>query len=646
MNRIIILLFVVFVSLFTTLSSSASDIPGGIVYSNGKDAVYYDLGTKESKSLTSDYSQAVVKHPFAISDNGKILIWMQATRIYKRDLPNGIPIAVPVNKANPKKIGKNTFYSSSLTDTVEDMIWQRAENIKNLTVSPDGTRFAFDQPATAIGWVCSNQGNPGSVARLMAAGSYNNFVPTSGDPRFGVLPLFEKINDLFNGIFILSTTANRYSIPTQNPFNPVFGNVVERPPVALFKATYQDLGLPTNSSSMLPIGNGKLGWLSNQGGDNNDSRIYTKSTIKKNASFFTFQKQGGKRVAFIYQIGNQWGPIEIKTVPPENSYLGFEYKAVSFLKKHFPEEYKKPRDLEIQTTFPNVDGLAWKPDGSLTIFSQGKVFMISYSQIDTAFERSSVKMIQNKEDGDKMCPVSMNNILQPKLELIVHEIVGTCFNWVSNTAFLYLGSDNNVYLWDQGNTEKVAEAIGPFCYCNKSPFDNIDSANNVATTADDIDVATPAPISVTTPRYIKKEPWEEILIAQGWQLSETLIGEKFEINGIKIEWLPGDRNNLSKERDIPAVAFRLSLEFPGNPDMETMFIEGEEKGIQNPWEYKFSGHGQSFAWTWDIAGEERATLLVKSGEKSLISIKPIRKKNKSVQFLWKSWAKESPPTLR
>jgi hypothetical protein len=77
-----------------------------------------------------------------------------------------------------------------------------------------------------------------------------------------------------------------------------------------------------------------------------------------------------------------------------------------------------------------------------------------------------------------------------------------------------------------------------------------------------------------------------------------------------------------------------------------MFIEGEEKEIQDPWEYKFNGHGQSFAWVWDIAGEERATLLVKSGEKSLISIKPVKKKNKLIQFLWKSWSKESSPTLR
>jgi hypothetical protein len=43
--------------------AASTVIPGGIVYSNGKDAIFLQLGTKEKFNLTSDLSKAGFKIP-------------------------------------------------------------------------------------------------------------------------------------------------------------------------------------------------------------------------------------------------------------------------------------------------------------------------------------------------------------------------------------------------------------------------------------------------------------------------------------------------------------------------------------------------------------------------------------------------------
>jgi len=118
------------------------------------------------------------------------------------------------------------------------------------------------------------------------------------------------------------------------------------------------------------------------------------------------------------------------------------------------------------------------PDGSLTIFSQGKVFAINAKDILEAFNRSRTELVK-QDDGGVAIRVSNNILVQPKLELVAQNVKGSCFNWVSNSSFLYLAPDNNVYIWMAGVTEKIADAIGPFCYCDKDPFEGTKIASAV-----------------------------------------------------------------------------------------------------------------------------------------------------------------------
>src|SRR3989344_2945241 len=95
MNAKITALFVLFLNFVTFVKA---EIPGGIFYSDGRDAIYYDIATKESKNSTSDLSEAVVKDPFTVSENGTTLVWLQDSKFWLRELPMGTPRTIKVNR--------------------------------------------------------------------------------------------------------------------------------------------------------------------------------------------------------------------------------------------------------------------------------------------------------------------------------------------------------------------------------------------------------------------------------------------------------------------------------------------------------------------------------------------------------------------
>lgn len=478
MNAKTVLLCVCFLffGLCANAYERAQQIPGGIVYSSGKDAVFLKLSTKEKFNLTSDLSEAV-KPPLAVSENGKWLGWFQDFRFHAKELPIGSSRIIRAEVMGSKGDVNSRKGETRTVIGKEDIVWQR--EIRNFSLSPDGARFAFESLHAAPSWMLLDQGNPKSVARAVAAG----IDPLKNDMVFGTLPLYVKKVDSFNGIFYLSITDNRYSPPSTSPFTPAFGNVVEWPPSVLFKATPQDLGFNLDPRTILkPLGHGLLGTGTNGGEVKNDIRVYSSVTVKKNASLLTFQKlraweSGQKKAAFIYQVGSQWGPIEIQTLDEKRQYEKDYHspdRIKSFAKDSVPENYQgKARELEIQTMFPSVEALAWKPDGSLSVFSQGNVFLVDYRQIQSAFDRSHMEMVKDEHDRKRVNPLSANNVLQPQLELVAKGIKGTCFNWVSDYSFIFLGTDNNVYLWNQGSVEKIADSTGEFSYCSLSPLESI-----------------------------------------------------------------------------------------------------------------------------------------------------------------------------
>jgi len=143
----------------------------------------------------------------------------------------------------------------------------------------------------------------------------------------------------------------------------------------------------------------------------------------------------------------------------------------------------------------------------------------------------------------------------------------------------------------------------------------------------------------------KTKHWKEILIEQGWQLLEKPTDKQFDINGVKLLWHPGGKNNLPSEKNMkvgktyyPSTAFHLKLEFPEQlrgMDLGTSLVNAS-KEIKNPWEYKFNGYGLSFGWTHTNIDEERAGVLIKVGD-TFFSVKPMGVVQNEFQFLLKSW---------
>jgi hypothetical protein len=491
--------------------SQSYAIPGGLVYSNGKDAVFLQPDTGKKYILTYSAKNAVVKWPFAVSDNGRKLIWRQDGKLQVQNLPLGIPEAVKVTMAE-KKTGNNLSpeekkmlalareldkkngtkslgYTLGVVKGEQDIVWPG--EIKRFSISPDGDKFTFDGKYNSLGWVMLDQGNPAVFQQYYAAGAYKGMTvnPSNAtDPRFQAMPLYAKGPDSIDGIFYLSTRMNSYYPisyripfrPSENSFVPAFGNLCGSPPVPYYKATSADIGIDFIITS--PIGKGLYGAFM-YGGEllNDGSQMYRCDSIKKSAEFLVFQKlkaweNGEKKAAFIYHIGDKWGPIEIKTLDDASFHGGEtgEYSSgISFNKKEIPEKYTGlARELEILTDLPKVTGLAWKPDGSLSAFTeQGNVCLFKAEDIQKAFANSKMTTKQDKHSKNSSKLYSADNVCRIQPQIIASGISGSCFYWVSDESFIFCGTDRNTYRWTRGKTEKIADSIGEFSYCSVSPFE-------------------------------------------------------------------------------------------------------------------------------------------------------------------------------
>lgn len=474
MNAKIVALCVLFLT-FGVIAKA--EIPGGIVYSDGKDAIYYDFKTRLKTSLTSDLSETVVKHPFAVSENGKFLIWLQNSRFHVRELPTGTANPVQVERVIYDKRNASTGEKN----IKEDIVWQ-GNDIKNMSLSPDGSRFAFDTVFQEPGWVFTGKTVYGESGTLT-----------------GVYPFYTKIIDSFNGIFYLSTIHNIEYPPVYSPVelnfsHPRYGNVSERPPAPFYTASLRDLPLPPNAS--LNNYAVRVGYGGDWGEFEKGELIYRKKTIKKSAYYLAFQnlenwEKGNQLGAFIYQIGNQWGPIELRTLDSKrqggdgDEIYQSEISRIASLGK-ISEKFQKPREWEILISLGSCEGLFWKPDGSLTFLSNGGLYSIDASKIQEGISKSSVIKSSVREGIGKIpgfktsertkgklvrfAPV--NNVFVAEPKLVANSINGACISWVSNDAFLFLGRDMMVYLWRQGKKESVLypPISSEFYYCSKSPL--------------------------------------------------------------------------------------------------------------------------------------------------------------------------------
>ncbi|MBU4367754.1 hypothetical protein KKC49_02715 [Patescibacteria group bacterium] len=120
--------------------ASAQEIPGGIVYSDGKNAIYKEFKTGKTTNLTTDLpTGTVVKNPVAISEDAQILVWLQNSEFWVKKIPNGKPLIIAI----------------SATDEKEERrlkVLLQPTNIKRITISPNNDYIAYESYSGEIGW--------------------------------------------------------------------------------------------------------------------------------------------------------------------------------------------------------------------------------------------------------------------------------------------------------------------------------------------------------------------------------------------------------------------------------------------------------------------------------------------------------------
>lgn len=156
--------------------------------------------------------------------------------------------------------------------------------------------------------------------------------------------------------------------------------------------------------------------------------------------------------AFIYRTANGWGPIEIRGKYADG----------------------KPGIYEIMLLLlKDCQGLAWKPDGSLTLLVAGKVFSFSGQEIKKGIENSGIAPNPNPNFGGivrrEKSFVPVRNVFTIKPEFVADGI-GAPFYWVANDVFIFRNENNALCCWDKGNiTKLLPKAPERFFYC-ESPF--------------------------------------------------------------------------------------------------------------------------------------------------------------------------------
>jgi len=595
---ILFLNFALPVGLWPRGSFAKAEIPGVIVYSNGKDAIEYNFKTRENKNLTSDLPEAVVKDPFAVSEDGTKLVWKQGSMFWVRDLPMGTPRTIKVNRKVYKQITKTKSTSNSKDDIVEDIVWQGGE-INNVSLSPDGARLAFDTIFKEPSWVFKG---------TMYYNAGNSTLAPSG-----IYPIYARVLDSYNGIYYLSTIQNVAELNRARPLYsyPRYGNVLRTPPVTWFKDQEKEKQDP-NHYGVSPGGELDTGPM-----------ICYKTAIKTNAHYLAFQniknwEAGNKFGAFIYEINGQWGPIELRVFDSKiQEGRGDEIRQGTCSYMDPEENLQKPREWEILVSCKTCEGLFWKPDGSLTILSGGDLYSIDHEKIQEGINKSDV--VKSRK-GNMISFSPINNIFQAEPQIVAQGINSTCLAWVSDDAFLFLGKDMIVYLWDNGRIENLlyTPISSKFYYCSKSPF----IAN--VTTADEVG-SVPLVID-----YDKNTTTE----TEKWETTTTPISEKFEIGGIKFKW-----NRVNKAK-TPFSLQSETIRVKKTDDIGYFF--GKETEGKNPSQYSFNKVQKSLTTLgakWLV--DDDSIVIFKINDKYIV-IKPLKNVDNSVIYQWQLLPEEIP----
>ena len=122
------------------------EIQGGIVYSNGKEVIYYDLSTKKATDLLADQKKNTPKIVSAISENGQWLTWIERGKLWVRKLPFGKPYLAP-SRSNTRWIPDDDPMSKRTSRLAR--IWEDIPDTipgipRNFCLSADGQMLSYE----------------------------------------------------------------------------------------------------------------------------------------------------------------------------------------------------------------------------------------------------------------------------------------------------------------------------------------------------------------------------------------------------------------------------------------------------------------------------------------------------------------------
>jgi len=168
---------------------------------------------------------------------------------------------------------------------------------------------------------------------------------------------------------------------------------------------------------------------------------------KRNAYHGVWSKDS-KMFAVINQTLKGWGPIEIYGETKNRILIIYE----------------------IPVSIKSCQGLAWKPDGSLSCFYEGKVYSFSGKEISANIENSrrQIDSLSQKAKMTMESPVIFIFNINPTV--IAENISGSRFCWISDEAFIFRDKEKGLSVWKEGQVEKILYKVPErFVYCKAEP---------------------------------------------------------------------------------------------------------------------------------------------------------------------------------
>lgn len=385
-------------------------IPGGIVAADGKNVIYHDLGTGQRTILVSGNIQIA-----AIDEEGRLLVWQTERGFMAKIFPDGEPFAVPsqnptqsvpfdrvLMQGKPKEIpilwGEMVSYKEGGLLV--------SNQVRNLVVAPAGAaELAFEAPREGDVYIPAGRG--------VKFPRYPRYICTGG--IFTSVNIISVMRIPFQGIQggLQGLRFSYYGYGQRNPVKPYEVTYLKEP-YDYFKEMHGQVlrrvkGTTTAETGAVP--------------ENEQARRLWEEEYSlglRHARFPDWSKAQEPMLAMIFQTNRGWGPISIKY-----------YKTSDILWPN-PDKIKVPKKIPV--LLKNCNGLAWKPDGTITYESEGKIY---------------------SADG---------RVLAEGIEL-------TKFYWITNDIFIYRGKDNVLYCWQNGKREKLLSSVPEeFSYCSQNPL--------------------------------------------------------------------------------------------------------------------------------------------------------------------------------